>query len=271
MTNTKGHSAYAGYGRPVSAYSWHSSGPRSPKEQPDRISRSLWALAAVLGPATFGVDLGSPTLLGYPVRLSVLAAIVAAVGLLPGQATRGWIVVALAVTGCLDAVAVWIKADQTGWALTAVVVLNSLQALAAVSALLRECRGPGSAESEGTSDHSVYARLVEAYQAYTTLYQQLFATPDNSAVEADAQAEAQATAGVRADTAQESFAAIQARYARHGVVGTAQQSRGVVAAPATPPTADTGVPGANRVAPESYPDQLRQRDAGASGIEQSGL
>ncbi|HEV7362699.1 MAG TPA: DUF5336 domain-containing protein [Mycobacterium sp.] len=267
MTNTKGHSAYAGYGRPVSAYSWHSSGPRSPKEQPDRVSRSLWALVAVLGPATFAVDLGSPTLLGYPVRLSVLAAIVAAVGLLPGQATRGWIVVALAVTGCLDAVAVRIKADETGWALTVVVVLNSLQALAAVGALLRESRRPGSAESEGTSDHSVYARLVEAYQAYTTLYQQLFSTPDSSAVEA----EAQATAGVRADTAQESFAAMQARYAQHGVAGTAQQSRGVVAAPANPPTADTGVPGANRVAPESYRDRLRQRDAGASGVEQSGL
>jgi hypothetical protein len=117
----------------------------------------------------------------------------------------------------------------------------------------------------------VYARLVEAYQAYTTLYQQLFSTPDSSAVEADAQAEAQATAGVRADTAQESFAAMQARYARHGVAGTARQSRGVVAAPANPPTADTGVPGANRVAPESYSDRLRQGGAGASGVEQSGL
>ncbi|WP_445161737.1 DUF5336 domain-containing protein [Mycobacterium sp. Dal123C01] len=271
MTNTKGHSAYAGYGRPDSAQSWHSSGPRSPEEQADGVSRSLWALAAVLGPATFAVDLGSPTLLGYPVRISVLAAIVAAVGLLPGQATRGWIVVALAVTGCLDAVAVWIKADETGWALTVVVVLNSLQAVAAVGALLRESREPGSAESEGVSDYSAYTRLAEAYQAYATQYQQLFSAPHSAAGQAGAQAEAEATAGVRGDTAQESFAAMQAKYARHGVVGTARQSRGVAAAPATPSTADTGVPGANRVAPESYPDRLRQRDASGGGVEQSGL
>jgi hypothetical protein len=271
MTNMKGHSSYAGYDRPVSPYSWQSSGPPSPKEQLDRVRRTLWALVAVLGPATFAVNLGSPTLLGYPVRLSVLAAIVAAVGLLPGQATRGWIVVALAVAGCLDALAVWIKADETGWALIVVVVLNSLQAVAAVGALLRESRRPGSAEPERNSDHSVYPRLVEAYQAYATLYHQVFAAPHYSAVAADAQAEAEATAGGRAETAQESFAAMQARYARHGGVGTERQSRGTDPAPAIPPTADTGVPGANHVAPESYPDRLRQRDAGGSGVEQSGL
>jgi hypothetical protein len=271
MSNTTGHSAYAGYGAPLSANGWHPARANSAKARQNWITRSLWAVVAVLGATTFAVGLASPVLLGYPVRLSVLAATVAAVGLLPSQITRGWIVVGFAVTGCLDALAVWIKADEASWAIAVILALNSLQSVAAVGALLRETGASGSVESEGASDHSAYARLVEAYQAYATLYQQLFSTPHNSAVQADAQAEAEATAGVHAETAQESFAAMQARYARHGVVGAARQSRGVVAAPTTPPTADTGVPGANRVAPESYPDRQRQRDAGASGVEQSGL
>jgi len=117
----------------------------------------------------------------------------------------------------------------------------------------------------------VYARLAEAYQAYATLYQQLFAPPRTPLGQAAAQAHSEATTAAPADTAQDAFAALQARYARHGMSGAAQQSRGPAEPLAATRMADSGVPGANRVAPESHPDRLRQRDVGASGVEQSGL
>lgn len=271
MSNTTGHSAYAGYGGMPRADGWHAAVANSPKARPNRITQSLWAVVAVLGATTFAVSLAAPVPLGYPVRLSVLAATVAAVGLLPSQAPRGWIAVALAVAGCLDALTVWLNVDEASWAITVIVALNSVQSVAAVGALLRESRAPGPTESERTSDHSAYARLAEAYQAYATLYQQLFSPSENAAGQAAAQAHSEATTAARADTAQDAFAALQARYARHGMSGAAQQSRGPAEPPAAARMADSGVPGANRVAPESHPDRLHQRDVGASGVEQTGL
>jgi Family of unknown function (DUF5336) len=268
MTNTTGHLAY---GAPLDLSGWPPARPNSPKARPNWITRSLWAAVSVLGATTFAVSLAAPILLGYPVRLSVLAATVAAVGLLPSQITRGWIVVGFAVTGCLDALTVLLKADGASWEIAVIVALNSVQSVAAVGALLRESRGPGSAESERISDQSAYARLAEAYQAYATLYQQLFSPSENAAGQAAAQAQSEATTVARADTAQDAFAALQARYARHGMSAAAQQSRGPAEPPAAARMADSGVPGANRVVPESHPDRLRHPDAGGSGVEQTGL
>ena len=68
MTNTPGRSAYPGYGAPLTAYGWYPSTPNVPKEQVDRLSRSLWTVVAALGPATFGVSLASPVALDYVTR-----------------------------------------------------------------------------------------------------------------------------------------------------------------------------------------------------------
>jgi hypothetical protein len=243
-----------------------------PKKRMSRLSRFLWTVVAVLGPVTFAVSVGSPALLGFPVRLSVLAAIVAAVGLLPKQAGRGWIVVALAVTGFLDVLATWIRAGEPGWALTVIMVLNALQSLAAVGALLCEIRVLGSVESDGVPDYSAYARLAQAYQAYATQYQQPPAPQYDAAGQATAQAQAQATARAaapRTDAAQESFAALQARYAQHGLGPPAQQSPGSAGARSVVPVADTGVAGANRGVPESHRYRGHE-NSGGSVIEPSG-
>lgn len=272
MTNTPNPSAYPGYGAPISAYGWHPLTANVPKKRMSRLSRFLWTVVAVLGPVTFAVSVGSPALLGFPVRLSVLAAIVAAVGLLPKQAGRGWIVVALAVTGFLDVLATWIRAGEPGWALTVIMVLNALQSLAAVGALLCEIRVLGSVESDGVPDYSAYARLAQAYQAYATQYQQPPAPQYDAAGQATAQAQAQATARAaapRTDAAQESFAALQARYAQHGLGPPAQQSPGSAGARSVVPVADTGVAGANRGVPESHPYRGHE-NAGRSIIEPSG-
>jgi hypothetical protein len=273
MTNTPNPSAYPGYGAPISAYGWHPLRANVPKKRMSRLSRFLWTVVAVLGPVTFAVSVGSPVLLGFPVRLSVLAAIVAAVGLLPKQAGRGWIVVALAVTGFLDVLATWIRAGEPGWALTVIMVLNALQSLAAVGALLFEIGVLGSVESDGVPDYSAYARLAQAYQVYAAQYQQAPVPRYDAAGQATGHVQADATAGAApagTDAARESFAALQARYARHGLGGRVQQSSGSAGARSVVPVADTGVAGANRGVSES--DRYRgHENSGGSIIEPSGL
>jgi hypothetical protein len=271
MTNTASQSAHTGFGAPIGGYGGYSLSGNVRGERMNGLRRSLWTAVAVLGLANFAVSFGSPVLLGFPVRLSALAAILAAVGLLPGQAVRGWIVVALAGTGFLDALAAWVRAGQPGWALTLITVLNVLQSLAAVAALLHESRIFGSVESDGAPDYSTYARLLQAYQAYAAQYQQRPPMQYNAAGQATAGAQAEATAqaaGARAN-AQESFAALQARYAQHGIGAPAQQSRGSAGAPSAPVT-DPGVPGANRGVPQYHPHYGRQVNPGESTIEPTG-
>lgn len=230
----------------------------------DAISRSLWAVVAVLGPAAVAVCLFSPGPLGYPVRFSMLAAVVAAVGLLPRQTLRAWIVVALAITGYVDALAGAIKATPTGWPMIVITVLNSLQSVVAIGALLREIRIYKKAERTSVSEQSAYTRLVAAYQAYATQYQ-LFSAQYGPA----GQAEADATAGVHAGPEQESFAAMQARYARHGIAGGVRQSRGVAASPMVAPAVDSAVPGANHATADNHANRRYRRDGAGSGVEQS--
>jgi Family of unknown function (DUF5336) len=257
MTNTPSHSAYPGYG----AYGWYPPPASAPKGQADRVSRSLWTAVAVLGAATFAVSLGAPVALGFPVRLSVLAAIVAAVGLLPGQTGRGWIVVAFAVTGFGDAVTSWIGAGEPRSALTVVMVLTALQSLAAAAALLHESRAFRAAESVAAADYSAYTSLAQMYQAYAAQY--LYPPTEQDA----ATAQAQAGTGARtANAAQESFAALQARYAQHGVGAPAGQSRGSTGAPSVPPVAAPGMP-ANRGVPESDPYRAHRHNVGDSTVE----
>ncbi|MEC4764901.1 DUF5336 domain-containing protein [Mycobacterium sherrisii] len=230
----------------------------------DALNRSLWAVVAVLGPATFVVGLFSPGPLDYSVRFSVLAAAVAAVGLLPRQTLRAWVVVALAVTGYVDALAGAIKPTHTGWPMIVITVLNSLQSVVAVGALLRETKIAKAARPTSVSEPSAYARLVAAYQAYATQYQ-LFSAQYGSA----GQAEGDATAGAHAGSEQESFAAMQARYARHGIAGSVRQSRGVVAPPMPAPAVDSGVPGVNRAATENEANRRYCRDGTVGGVEQA--
>lgn len=240
---------------------WRSAESDSLTAPSDAISRSLWAVVAVLGLAAFVVCLCSPEPLGDPVRFSMLAAVVAAVGLLPRQTLRAWVVVALAITGYVDAMAAAIKATHVGWPMIVITVLNSLQSVLAVGALLREIRISKPGQPAGVSEQSAYARLVAAYQAYATQYQ-LFAAQYGSTD----QVEADATADVQAGSEQESFEAMQARYARHGITGAVRQSRGVIAAPTVAPAVGSGV---NHAAAQNYANRRYRGDGPGSAVEQS--
>lgn len=240
---------------------WRSAESDSLTAPSDAISRSMWAVVAVLGLAAIAVCLCSPEPLGYPVRFSMLAAVVAAVGLLPRQMLRGWVVVALAATGCADALAGAIKATQAGWPMIVITVLNSLQSVLAVAALLREIRTSKPGPPDRISEQSAYARLVSAYQSYATQYQ-LFAAQYGSTE----QVEADATADVHASSKQQSLEAMQARYARHGITGAVRQSPGVVTPPMVAPAVDYGV---NHAAPQNYANRQYRWDGSGSGVEQS--
>jgi hypothetical protein len=213
--------------------------------------------AAILGAATLAVSFASPVVIGFPVRLSVFAAIVAAVGLLRGQSGRGWIVVAVALTGCVDAIVTWVRSGETGWVLTVVMVLTALQSLAAIGALLEESRTLQSSESDSAQRYLVYAQAAAAYQAYATHDTQA-ATRAEAQATARAQGDGVSRRPVSADTEQESLAALQARYARHGV-GPAPRSRGS-AGGAAAGSADPGMPGADRSAPRSQPYGPRHQE-----------
>jgi hypothetical protein len=263
MTST----AYDGYGVPTGAHGWYPMGRSESESLTDRLTRSLWLVVTVLGVATFGVSFASPVALGFPVRLSVFAAIVAAVGLLRGQPRRGWIVVALTLTGFLDTADGWVRSHDIGWALTVIMVLNALQSLAAVGALLQETRMLRSADSGGARDYLAYAQFATAYQAYAAQYQP--AAEPQAAAQETAQAHGEGVASARTATVsaeQESLSAMQARYAQHGV-GPAQRTSGSPGGAPVRPTADPGMPGVDRSVPDPHPYRPQQDSRGqASSI-----
>ena len=266
MTNTPGRSGYGQYGAPAGAHGWYAVGTDGPSDpSSSRAIRSLWVVVAVLGAATFAVSFGSSVATGFSVRLAVLAAAIAAVGLLPRQAGRGWIVVAFAVTGLLDALATWVAASASDWALPVIFVLNALQSLAAVGALLGESGALRSAPVGG-QDYAAYASFAAAYQAYVAQYQQ---TPmpyyyAGGQASAQARAAAQASAyhsGVPADPGQASEA-FRASYAQYSGYATAEGARGSSRGPSELPAADPGLPDAIRGAPQHQPPHVQREDSG---------
>src|SRR5207342_1905340 len=100
-----------------------------------------------------------------------------------------------------------------------------------------------SAESDSARDYLAYAQFATAYQAYAAQYQQ--PPVQHTAAQATAPAQGEGSASARTAAVpgeQESLAALQARYARHGV-GQAQQAHGSPGAFPASPVADPGMPG----------------------------
>lgn len=252
MTNSPDY--YAGYGGYELA--------AEPEGNTQR-ARALWIATAVLGLLTFGVSFGSPVTLGWAVWFSVLAAVIAGIGLLPRQGDHGWPAAALAVTGFLVALSTWLNADDAGgagWAVVVIVVLNLLQGAVALAALLL---GGEDKPAQSGPDYAAYAQYMQAYQAYAQ-YQQV--PPAQTVAQGQATAQAQAhgaataqargVSGARADAAQDSYEALQQRYQQAGYPPAPQQ-RGAAGAPAPAVGADPGIPSYGR--------------GGAAGVQQPGV
>jgi hypothetical protein len=186
----------------------------------------------VLGAASFGVGFGpmadhAPA--GWEVRFSALAAVVAALTLLPKRAPHLWVVVALAAAGFLDALSAWIGAGHAGWALVVVVALDGLQTVVAVAAVIVVSGTDDDRVDDVAPGYAVHPYYA-AYAAYATQAQHAPRDP--------AAARATGTAAASAQSHEQSYEQMRARYAaQYTAPGQATQ------APVTRAAAPSGDPG----------------------------
>ncbi|MGV9800130.1 DUF5336 domain-containing protein [Mycobacterium sp. NPDC003449] len=102
------------------------------------VCRNLYNAVAVLGVAGYGVALGAAAdgdAMGWPVRFAALAALAAVIGLIARQSALPHATAILAGVGFLDGL--WsVVTTSAGWSPMVTVILNGLQAVAAVAALI---------------------------------------------------------------------------------------------------------------------------------------
>lgn len=153
---------------------------RSEDENP--LPRNLFIAVAVLGLASYGLSFG-PVIDGegvtdWYVRFAALAGLSAALGLVAKGHQYPLATAVLAAMGFLDALSGQLLYPDPGWALTVIVVLNALQAVAAIAALVL-----GRKADTPSSDTAGYEAYVEYYnQAVRNYYGQQAApvSPDVS-------------------------------------------------------------------------------------------
>lgn len=177
-----GPSQYPTQSSPYSAY-WS----QSTSATNQRTSRGLVWVVLVLGLATYGVSSAAVPQAGgsgWSVRFATLTAVVAALSLLPRQSTHTKLMAGLAVMGFLEALSPLIDQNPS-WSTIVIAILNALQALTAIAALVAGLRTPGK-NDRAPSAYDAYAYYAQAAQQYYANNQQL---PRQSA---QAQATAQA-------------------------------------------------------------------------------
>lgn len=189
----------------------------------------LTLAVAALGVASYLVSYGPVREAGgidWDVRFAVLAGLLAAFGLAPGQKSRSGVVAALATVGFFDALSSRItEAGHLGWALTVIVVLNGLQAVAAIAALYLGAEGAG--DRGVRSDYDAYADYYARAAQYYGQYNQQQPKTDTLQRAAHAQ--------VAAHHSQQAAASQAGSYAEYvGGSGQAPASAPQRAAPAGP-------------------------------------
>ena len=210
------------------------------------IRQLLWALAGVLGLAAWAVSLTENLEPGPAPALAVLAGAVALVGLVPGQAVRGWLVVAVAVTALTATTTTTVTAGAVGWELIVVDVLVALQVAVAVSALLLEPRvAPVTPHTAYEGDYAAYAEYVQAYREYARQYESHWPEEYSVAGFAEASGEARGTVAGTASDDGDAWADLQAKYARHVAPTAGASAEHSPRRPDGDDTADAGMPGAD--------------------------
>ncbi|MBO0884690.1 MAG: DUF5336 domain-containing protein, partial [Mycobacterium sp.] len=124
----------------------------------------VWAVLA-LGLATYLVSYAAapqPNPTGWGVRFSLLAAVVAGLGLLPEQNARSKWVMTFAVMGFLESLPRWITGDENPrWAAIVIVAVTALQAVSAIAAVLTQPSGPGTVDPD-PGLYDAYAYYAQA-------------------------------------------------------------------------------------------------------------
>jgi hypothetical protein len=174
----------------------------------------VWVVL-VLGLATYLVSYSAvPQLggIGWGVRFSMLAGVVAALGLLPRQSARTKLMAGLAVMGFLEALSRLITGNQNlNWAAIVIVVLDALQALTAIAALLGQLRVPG-APDRGLAPYDAYADYAQAAQQYYAANNQQLQQQQQQPVRARGTAQSQAAASAQAQQSEAERYALYAEY-----------------------------------------------------------
>jgi hypothetical protein len=220
----------------------------------------VWAVVLV-GLATYVVSYGvapQPSGMGWGVRFSTLAAVVAALGLLPGQSARTAPIAVLAVMGLLDGLSQFITSGQNAsWVTIVIVVLNVLQALTAIAAALLQRGRPGAAR-RALAPYDAYAYYAQVAQQYYPASDQEFLQPQPGQAQAAAHAE-----GASHAQAQQSAAEAHALYAEYL---NAQQSAASVAAPQAGTPAQAAHVGSGSGIPRTSPtESIRPVDESGTG------
>lgn len=168
------------------------------------LPRNLFIAVAVLGLVSYvfsyGPVAGDHAAIGWDVRFAVLAALCAMFGLLAKQNPLTPATAVLATMGFLDALSSVLTATDRGWAMTVILILNALQALVAVGALLVV---PKAAPASG--DTGGYEAYVDYYnEALRSYYGQQAqpAAPEQSQRAGYGQAHADARGAARAPRSQ---------------------------------------------------------------------
>ncbi|WP_078315107.1 DUF5336 domain-containing protein [Mycobacterium sp. D16Q16] len=138
------------------------------------LARYMALAVFVLGAASYLLSFG-PLPAGHAgvwgVRFAVFAALLSGFGLIPRQDSNHKVIAALAVAGFLDALAALIGASSSGWALTVIVVINGLQSVTAIAALLQA--HPAESEQGSHDNYSEYwAQMAQYYNQYPDQYSQ---------------------------------------------------------------------------------------------------
>lgn len=226
------------------AYPAYSFAPVRSDDSRGRVGRHLSTAVVVLGLATYFVSFGPMSEVaraGWEVWFPVLAAVIAALTLLPKRAPRNWIVVPLAVAGFLVALSTWIGADNAGWALVVIVALNAVQMVAAVAAVLIDA-GVGDEDDDDVAPGYAAYPYYAAYQADAAQQRR---APTHTAT---AQAHGAGAAEAQAQQSYEAwYEAMQARYAQYVDYLQHQPSAGESASVSP----DPGIAGAGRGAAPS--------------------
>lgn len=163
-------------------YGSYSVRPTRPSRTDPPLPRYLLMAVAVLGLICYVLSyfLQAPDGdLNWAVRFAVLAGLLAAFDLSGGQTPVGKAVAALAAIGFLDALSGVVHGPtdsekQLGWALTVIVVVNGLQAVAAIGALLMKSGAVTErASSSGRDPYAdQYAQAAQYYSRYARQTQQ---------------------------------------------------------------------------------------------------
>jgi hypothetical protein len=161
---TQSSTAYGGH---LPQYT--SSAEGTANQRTSRATQLVWAVL-VLGVATYLVSyaaISQPGGIGWSVRFGTLAAVVAALDLLPRQSAHTKLVAVLAVMGFLEALPQLIVGHgNTGWATIVGMVVNALQALTAIAALLAQLRVPDAADRGLAPYDDAYSYYAQAAQQY---------------------------------------------------------------------------------------------------------